>query len=153
MPKEASVQLLDFDSEDIDAMILAEREALEVGMAPNVARCMVQVESGKNHRAVSKKGARGLLQVMPANLKRCGLKEKSELFQKRKNVRCGVQIADEDIDANGGSLVRGLWNYNGGPRAVQTLLKCGHNRKCMGGYTESYDYANAVLDCAARDIR
>lgn len=146
--------------DEMDAMLVAEREALEVGMAPNLARCIVQTESRKEQFAISPKGAIGLMQIMPFNAKRCGLKDKAELLNKRKNVRCGVQIADEDIDSNKGDVTKGLQNYNGGPGCVARIEKCGNNIACMGyvspkekGCAESFFFAKNVLNCQAKDIR
>ena len=137
--------------DDADAMIVAERFALERGMNPALARAVIKHESAKNQFAISPVGAIGFMQIMPANAKRCHLKVE-ELFNKTKNIRCGLQILDEDISANGGDVTRGIWQYNGGPNAVKVILQCGHNLKCMGGYDESYKHARNILNTMARDI-
>ncbi len=134
-----------------DNILYAERECIRYGLNPGLCVALLNVESSKQEDAISHKGARGLMQVMPANAARCGLK-KWELFVPKKNISCGVKIFAEDMKATDGNVTHAIWRYNGGPVAVETLLKCGHNTVCMGGYKESYQHANKVLNKLAKRI-
>src|SRR5579862_6389501 len=70
---------------EYDAII--EAEAKSAGVEPNLIRAVIVVESGFNSRAVSKSGAVGLMQLMPATATRFGV---SNRYDPRQNVRGGV---------------------------------------------------------------
>jgi soluble lytic murein transglycosylase-like protein len=72
----------------------------------------VQVESSFKPSALSKKGARGLTQVMPFNAKRCGLKP-NQLWDPSLNLACGATILKQEI-ARVGSIEKALRVYNCG---------------------------------------
>lgn len=147
------------DVSEWDALLIAERAALRRKINPSVVKAIVHHESGKKQFAISPVGAIGFMQIMPANAKRCGLSGPDQLLDKEKNIDCGVQIYAEELETYEGNVQKALWAYNGGPGAVRTILKCGHNIQCMGyknpkdrGYAESYFYAQNVLDTVAQDI-
>ena len=73
----------------LDAMIHA--VALEFGHDPDLLRAIVKVESGFNARAVSPKGAMGLMQLMPATARRFGLTESVSLFTPGVNLQIGAR--------------------------------------------------------------
>jgi soluble lytic murein transglycosylase-like protein len=68
-----------------DAII--EAEAKSVGVEPNLLRAVIVVESGFNPRAVSRRGAVGLMQLMPSTATRFGV---SNRYDPRQNVRGGA---------------------------------------------------------------
>lgn len=139
---------------ELDREALVERASIRRGLNPAYARALLHVESRNDADAISDKGAIGLLQVMPENLKRCGLKRKIDLLDEEKNIECGVQILDEEMKTYKDDVVKAIWAYNGGPNAVKVILRCGvENRSCMGGYTQSVDHSRKVLKQLARDIR
>lgn len=135
---------------NIDDMI--ERECLRRKRNPSLCRAIAHVESRNNPDAVSPKGAIGVFQVMPANAKRCGTTPNG-LRDPKIGIPCGTQLIDEDLDSQDGHVVRALWQYNGGPKCVDRILRCGTDTACMGGCVESYNYADAVLRHMANDIR
>lgn len=117
---------------------LVTNEALSQGVNPSLARSLLRVESAENPLAVSEVGAIGLMQVMPVNAKRCGLR-KEELFIPHKNIRCGVKLFKEDLIATNWHPVAAAERYNGGP-------------KCVGGHcAESINHARKVLTTLAKD--
>lgn len=120
---------------------LAERAALRRKLNPSLLRAIKHVESRGKALAESPKGAIGLMQIMPANAKRCGLKHYSQLFDPETNIDCGAQIISEELNTYGGDAIKALIAYNGGPRAVKA------------GYPESVKYAQNVLATMSRDIR
>lgn len=130
------VELEQYTAED-----LAEKEALIAGINPALVRSIMHVESRGNEFAESPKGARGLLQVMPFNYKRCGLEHHSQLWEPHMNIRCGVQILAEELKTTGGDIVRALSRYNGG--GACDFDRCPQAKK----------YARDVMARLARDIR
>lgn len=125
----------------LDAMALAEREALRHGINPSLVRALMRVESGNKENALSPKGAIGLLQIMPANAPWCGLRNAKDLWEPEHNIRCGVKILAESLKARRGDVTEALMVYNGGTYAVK-------NR-----YPESVKHARLVLAEMAKDIR
>lgn len=125
---------------EFDALELVEREALSRGVNPALARALMKAESSGNQYAVSRAGAIGYMQIMPFNAKRCGLSHYGELFDDAKNIKCGIQILDEELKANKGNVVHAVQSYNGGS-------------KCVNRCEESINHARVVLAFMARDIR
>jgi soluble lytic murein transglycosylase-like protein len=111
---------------------LADREALLRGINPALVRAVMHVESRGKADAVSIKGAVGLLQVMPANYKRCGLPHPGKLWEPDVNVACGTQILAEELKNH--KLDDALRVYNGGPRALKR------------GFKESEQYVVKVIN-------
>ncbi len=97
-----------------DPMI--EGAAAAVALAPDLLRAVIVVESGFNSRAVSKKGAVGLMQLMPATGLRYGV---SNLYDPRQNVHAGAAYLKYLIDRFGHDLPLALAAYNAGEDAVQ----------------------------------
>ncbi len=74
---------------------------------------LVEQESGMNPKAVSKKGAKGLTQLMPATAKEMGLK-KHEVFDPVKNLEAGIMYLSKLRDKYGGDMEKTLAAYNWG---------------------------------------
>ncbi|MCD6156550.1 MAG: lytic transglycosylase domain-containing protein [Candidatus Atribacteria bacterium] len=103
----------------------------------NLLKKLIQVESGGNARAVSPKGAMGLMQLMPQTCRMLGVKDP---FDVRENIAAGTRYLRSLIDRFG-SLELALAAYNAGPSRVEkyqgvppfeetrTFLK-----KILGGY-------------------
>lgn len=88
------------------------------GLDPAIALSLMHHESGNNPSAYSAKGAIGLLQIMPFNAKRCGLKSPAELLDDKKNITCGLQILAEELRNYRGNYDKALQVYNGGPNCI-----------------------------------
>lgn len=67
---------------------IIEGAAMSASVEPNLLRAVILVESGFNPRAVSKRGAVGLMQLMPATATRFGV---SNPYDARDNVRAGAR--------------------------------------------------------------
>ncbi len=76
---------------------------------------VVSAESGGNPRAVSRAGARGLMQLMPTTAASLGVKNS---FQPQQNVSGGSAYLDELLTRYGNNLALALAAYNAGPEAV-----------------------------------
>jgi soluble lytic murein transglycosylase-like protein len=85
---------------------------------PYLVAALVQVESAFNPRAVSRKGARGLMQLLPATARRFGLSKKGDLFDPAKNLEAGIRYLKWLSDRFSGDAARVLAAYNAGEGAV-----------------------------------
>lgn len=87
-------------------------EATRAGLDPQLVLSIIQVESGFKKYAVSRAGARGLMQVMPFWVNLIG-NSKQDLFDLRTNLRYGCTILRHYLDIEQGNLFRALGRYNG----------------------------------------
>jgi soluble lytic murein transglycosylase-like protein len=76
---------------------------------------LVKAESGGNARAVSRAGARGLMQLMPSTAAGLGVKDS---FKPEENVRGGSAYLDALLSRYHDNLALALAAYNAGPAAV-----------------------------------
>jgi soluble lytic murein transglycosylase-like protein len=84
---------------------------------------IVQQESAWHPKAISSKGAIGLMQIMPATGKWfCGLSEE-QLLNPRRNLECGVSYFAKQLK-DFGSIELALCAYNAGPTRVRRLGRC-----------------------------
>jgi soluble lytic murein transglycosylase-like protein len=91
---------------------LVRYEAMRAGLDPHLVLAVIDVESKFRKYAVSKAGARGLMQVMPFWVKQIGA-PKDNLFQERINLRYGCTILRHYLDRERGNLANALGRYNG----------------------------------------
>jgi soluble lytic murein transglycosylase-like protein len=96
-----------------DAII--ERAAAAAAVEPNLLRAVIVVESGFNSRAVSKRGAMGLMQLMPATALRYGVANPYDPLQ---NVHGGAHYLKFLMDRFGDDVRLALAAYNAGEQAV-----------------------------------
>jgi soluble lytic murein transglycosylase-like protein len=81
-----------------------------------LVRAVIVVESGFNPRAVSKKGAVGLMQLQPATARRYGVKN---IYDPEQNVRAGARYLSDLLVRYGSNLELALAAYNAGEDAVE----------------------------------
>jgi len=93
-------------------LALARYEAMRAGLDPQLVLAVMDVESHFRKYAVSKAGARGLMQVMPFWISLIGVPGQ-DLFAERTNLRYGCTILRYYIDREHGNVVRALERYNG----------------------------------------
>jgi soluble lytic murein transglycosylase-like protein len=91
---------------------LVRYEALRAGLDPHLVLAVIDVESKFRKYAVSKSGARGLMQVMPFWVKELG-EPSQNLFQERINLRYGCTILRHYLDRERGNMSNALGRYNG----------------------------------------
>src|SRR3989442_1796945 len=70
------------------------------GLAPELVESIIRVESNFEARAVSRKGARGLMQLMPTTASQLGVRN---VFDARQNVEGGVRHLRYLVDLYGGN--------------------------------------------------
>ena len=85
------------------------------GLALELVESVIRVESNFEARAVSPKGARGLMQLMPATAAKLGVRN---AFDGRQNIEGGVRHLRYLVDRYGGNLALALAAYNAGVEAV-----------------------------------
>jgi soluble lytic murein transglycosylase-like protein len=109
---------------------LARYESLRSGLDPHIVLSVIDVESRFRKYAVSKAGARGLMQVMPFWVKEIG-EPGHNLFQERLNLRYGCTILRHYLDRERGNLFNALGRYNGSlgnPEYPNRVLKAFKSR-------------------------
>jgi soluble lytic murein transglycosylase-like protein len=94
---------------------LIRQHAGHQGIRADLVRAVIQVESAFNPRAVSPKGAMGLMQLMPATAKRFGV---IDPFNPAENIRAGVTYLRQLLDKYNDNEQLALAAYNAGPGAV-----------------------------------
>jgi soluble lytic murein transglycosylase-like protein len=94
---------------------IIERYAEKFRVDPVLIRAVIQVESDFNPRCVSRKGARGLMQLIPATAKRYRVKD---VFDPEENIRGGVHYLRDLLEMFPNNLPRALAAYNAGENAV-----------------------------------
>jgi soluble lytic murein transglycosylase-like protein len=128
-----------------DSMLLAkatqydsiiEKAASAASVEPNLLRAVIVVESGFNPRAVSRRGAVGLMQLMPATATRFGV---SNPYDPRENVHAGARYLKFLIDRFGQDVRLALAAYNAGEEAVD------RNGGRIPPFTETMAYVPRVL--------
>ncbi len=98
-------------------------------------KAMVKVESDFNPRAVSKMGARGLMQIMPRNFKTLRIKDP---FNPRENIMGGACYFKQLLDRFDGKIKLALAAYHAGPNNVDRY-------KRIPPFKETEDYVRRVM--------
>ena len=94
---------------------IIEQYSAKYGVDPTLVRAVIQVESDFNPNCVSHKGARGLMQLMPATARRFGV---TKLHDPEQNIHGGVRYLAYLLDLFNEDLPRVLAGYNAGENAV-----------------------------------
>jgi hypothetical protein len=117
---------------DIDSAI--EEAAARHNVDPNLVRAVVKVESNFNPNAVSRKGAMGLMQLMPSTARQLKVKNP---FDPEQNVDAGVRQLKQLLESYGGDIKLTLAAYNAGAGAVARSSGVPH-------YAETQNYVRRI---------
>ena len=96
--------------------LIIEKAAAAQALEPNLLRAVIVVESGFNSRALSPKGAMGLMQLMPATARRFGA---FDLYDPHQNIAAGASYLKFLMNRFGNDVSLALAAYNAGEEAVQ----------------------------------
>jgi soluble lytic murein transglycosylase-like protein len=119
---------------DIDSAI--EQAAARHNVDPNLVRAVVKVESNFNPNAVSRKGAMGLMQLMPSTARQLKVKNP---FDPEQNVDAGVRHLKQLLESYGGDVKLTLAAYNAGAGAVARSSGVPH-------YAETQNYVRRITN-------
>ena len=100
-------------SDKYDAYIRA--AARKYGVSFPLIKAIIQAESSFNPRAVSRAGALGLMQIMPANVRLLKIQDPFDPFQ---NIMGGTRFFKSLLNRFDGKLSLALAGYNAGPHRV-----------------------------------
>jgi hypothetical protein len=110
------------------------------GVDQALVRAVIQVESEFDARAVSRAGARGLMQIMPQTAERFGV---ADAFDPRQNIFGGVKYLRKLLNLFNGDVSLAVAGYNAGEHAVQR-----HNG--IPPYKETQGYVRKILALLGR---
>jgi soluble lytic murein transglycosylase-like protein len=99
---------------DLDELVNATSEIYKLD--PDLVSSVIRAESGFNVRAVSPKGAQGLMQLMPSTASQLGV---GNTFDARANVEGGTRYLRELLEHYNFDLIKALAAYNAGPQRVE----------------------------------
>jgi soluble lytic murein transglycosylase-like protein len=119
--------------EDLEDMV--RRISREHGIDPRLADALVRVESAYDPYAVSRKGAQGLMQLMPDTAERLDV---SNPFDPEQNVRGGMREFARLIDRYSGNFALALAAYNAGEGAVEQY-------RGVPPYRETRSYVTRIM--------
>jgi soluble lytic murein transglycosylase-like protein len=124
---------------------LIHQAALRYGLEPGMLMALVEVESGFNPKAISPKGARGLMQLMPSTAARYGMRDVRELHDPARNLDIGARHLKDLLVLHRGQWALAMAAYNAGQGAVAK-----HGQR-IPSYKETMLYVPSVLAIAARN--
>jgi soluble lytic murein transglycosylase-like protein len=102
---------------------------------PDLVNSVIHAESGFNTHAVSRKGAQGLMQLMPGTASKLGV---NNTFDPRANVNGGSRYLRELLERYNFDLVKALAAYNAGPERVEQY-------NGVPPYRETRAYVNRIV--------
>jgi soluble lytic murein transglycosylase-like protein len=114
---------------------LIESMARRHDVDPALVKAIVQAESAFDPKAVSRSGARGLMQVLPTTASRFSIKNLSD---PRQNLRAGVLYLKHLLDLFDGDVTMAVAAYNAGPNSVR-------RHRGVPPYSETRNYLAKVM--------
>jgi soluble lytic murein transglycosylase-like protein len=115
---------------------IIEAAATAQKLEPQLLRAVIEQESGYRPCAVSVKGAKGMMQLMPGT---AGDLEVGDPFDPKQNIEGGAKYLKQLLDKYKGNLAQALGAYNAGPMAVDQA-------EGIPDIPETRDYVKAILE-------
>lgn len=122
-------------SQEIDIEDIIARHSRRQRLDPDLVKAVIAAESAFDRRAVSRQGAMGLMQLMPATATTLAV---DDPFDVEQNIGGGTRYLRQMLDAFEGSLDLALAAYNAGPEAVRRF-------NGIPPYTETIGYVEKVM--------
>jgi len=113
---------------------LIRKAAEKYQVDPDLVFSVVAAESNFNPRAVSRRNARGLMQLLPETARRFGVKD---VYDPQQNIEAGTRYLRDLLKQYRGDLALTLAAYNAGPRAVDRYGR-------VPPYNETIAYVRAI---------
>lgn len=126
---------IDLKAQSANVDELIETFSNKYGVDGDFIKAIIKQESGFNPNATSKKGAMGLMQLMPATAKGLGVKD---AYNPSENIEGGVKLISNLLKTYNNNSELALAAYNAGPNAV----------KKYGGvppYKETQNYVKNIM--------
>jgi soluble lytic murein transglycosylase-like protein len=123
--------------------VMIEEVARQYGVDADLVKAVAYVESALNPKAVSPKGAMGLMQLMPATAEQYGVRNPFDPYE---NLVAGTRHLGDLLDEFGGDLTLALAAYNAGAGAVRRY-------QGVPAYRETREYVRKVHSKLGRDGR
>lgn len=120
----------------------AKKYAVKNGLPPSLVNAVIKVESGFNPFAVSNKGAKGLMQLMPLVSKELGIENP---FNIDENIKGGVNFLKHLLQKYDWDLKKALAAYNAGETAVD-------KNNGVPPYKETRNYVKKVINAYIQNI-
>ncbi len=114
---------------------MVEKYATQYGVDKDLVNAVIRQESGFNPAAVSKAGARGLMQLMPATAKSLGV---NDSMNPEQNIEGGVKLLSNLLSTYKGNIPLALAAYNAGGGAVSKY-------NGIPPYKETQNYVKTIL--------
>jgi soluble lytic murein transglycosylase-like protein len=168
LPAEASFTGQSRPSMSIDrdgAEKLAKEAAERHNVDPALVRAVILTESGWNSGAISRKGAVGLMQLIPTTGQRYGA---NDLFNPKQNLDAGVRHLKMLLERYNGNMDLALAAYNAGEGAVDRAhgvppiretrdyvqkIKLAYNRPGSGRFSDGWTSRHAIRKDVSGDGR
>jgi soluble lytic murein transglycosylase len=112
--RRTSAKLVKVPDQNLEPLI--QRHSDAQNLDPKLVKALIQVESGYNSRALSNKGAMGLMQLMPGTASSLRVRD---AYDPDENLRGGTTYLRRMLDRFAGRLELAVAAYNAGPGAVE----------------------------------
>lgn len=119
----------------VDVRELADAAARQHQLDADFIESVIRAESGGNPRARSRKGAQGLMQLLPGTARRLGV---ADSYDPAANVDAGTRYLRQLLDQYDGDAVKALAAYNAGPHRVAQY-------NGVPPYRETRGYVNRII--------
>jgi soluble lytic murein transglycosylase-like protein len=124
-----------------DIKRIADYHAAANKVPPGLVKAVIEAESGYNPHAVSPKGAKGLMQLMPATIKNLGV---IDPYDPNENISAGVGLLRTLLQNYNWDYKKALAAYNAGEKAVD-------RKGNVPDYNETREFVKKVINAYVRN--
>jgi soluble lytic murein transglycosylase-like protein len=120
---------------------IADHYAAAKKVPAGLVKAVIEAESGYNARAVSPKGAKGLMQLMPATIRNMGVNDPYDPYE---NIGAGTDLLKTLLQNYNWDYKKALAAYNAGEKAVDS-------KGGVPDYNETRDFVKKVINAYMRN--